>query len=131
MIKFDHGCQVEKTKLAARFDVLDGIEDEMMYLEHANHCGNKRIGVIVEGHSWCDRKKEEGKSLRRLRKTLWIVDCGNRNSRDARRIDFVDCVIKLHVVPQLELQGLPARFDSLTLTVCISFSYSGAVSRRR
>ncbi|KAJ4439442.1 hypothetical protein ANN_07566, partial [Periplaneta americana] len=39
---------VEKTKMAARFDVLDGIEDEMMYFEHANHCGNNRIGVIVE-----------------------------------------------------------------------------------
>ncbi|KAJ4435792.1 hypothetical protein ANN_18411 [Periplaneta americana] len=34
--------------MAARFEVLDGIEDEMMYLEHANHCGNNRIGVIVE-----------------------------------------------------------------------------------
>ncbi|KAJ4427863.1 hypothetical protein ANN_23866 [Periplaneta americana] len=34
--------------MAARLDVLDGIEDEMMHLEHANHCGNNRIGVIVE-----------------------------------------------------------------------------------
>ncbi|KAJ4437275.1 hypothetical protein ANN_17412 [Periplaneta americana] len=45
---FDTIGLVEKTKIAARFDVLDGIEDEMMYLEHANHCGNNRIGVIVE-----------------------------------------------------------------------------------
>ncbi|KAJ4430679.1 hypothetical protein ANN_19270 [Periplaneta americana] len=34
--------------MAARFDVLDGIEDEMMYLQHVNHCGNNRISVIVE-----------------------------------------------------------------------------------
>ncbi|XP_069673205.1 putative nuclease HARBI1 [Periplaneta americana] len=35
--------------MAARFDVLDGIEDEIMYLEHANHCGNKQ--------NWCYFRK--------------------------------------------------------------------------
>ncbi|XP_069696889.1 putative nuclease HARBI1 isoform X1 [Periplaneta americana] len=63
--------------MAARFDVLDGIEDEMMYLEHANHCGNNRIGVIVERgdpfEDLGDRKFEE--RFRLSKETVWwLVD---------------------------------------------------------
>ncbi|XP_049798161.1 putative nuclease HARBI1, partial [Schistocerca nitens] len=58
--------------MAARFDVMDGIEEDLLYLDHLNRDRN-RVGVIVERgnpfEDYGDRKFEE--RFRLSKETVW------------------------------------------------------------